>query len=69
MTSSSVVIFLYTCLLTEASSIQNIKVYHAHLDIQHLIQLLMQSVPITTNVASLNPAQARCTTLCDKVCQ
>jgi hypothetical protein len=29
----------------------------------------MQSVPITTNVVSLNPAQARCThtTLCDKL--
>ena len=25
-----------------------------------LIQLAMQSVPITTNVVSLNPAQARC---------
>ena len=33
----------------------------------------MQSVPITTNVVTLNPAQARCrvfnTTLFDKVCQ
>ena len=31
----------------------------------------MQSVPITTNVVCLNPAQAGCThlTLCDKVCQ
>jgi len=25
------------------------------------LQLLMQSVPITTEVLSLNPAQARCT--------
>ena len=34
-----------------------------------LIQLTMQSVPITTNVGSLNPAQASVfdTTLCDKV--
>ena len=33
------------------------------------LQLPMQSVPITSNVVSLNPAQARCalyTTLCDK---
>ena len=31
----------------------------------------MQSVPITNNVMSSDPAQARCTdkTLCDKVCQ
>ena len=28
-----------------------------------------QSVSITTSVVSLNPAHARCTTLCDKVCQ
>jgi len=29
----------------------------------------MQSVPITTEVVSSNPAQARCTGFCDKVCQ
>ena len=31
----------------------------------------LQSVPITTNVESLNPTQVRCTrtALCDKVCQ
>jgi hypothetical protein len=33
------------------------------------LQLPMQSVPITTNAVSSNPSQARCTTLCDKVCQ
>ena len=35
------------------------------------LQLPVQSVPITTNVVSSNPAQASCThtTLCDKVCQ
>ena len=37
------------------------------------ITIAMQSVPITTNVMSSNPTQARCilvyTTLCDKVCQ
>jgi len=26
-------------------------------------------VPITTNVVIFNPAQVRCTTLCNKVCQ
>jgi len=30
------------------------------------LQLPVQLVPITTNIVSLNPAQARCTTLCDK---
>jgi hypothetical protein len=29
----------------------------------------MQSVPITTDVVSSNLIRARCTTLCDKVCQ
>ena len=36
------------------------------------LQQPMQSVPITTNVVSVNPVQARCTqytTLCHKVCQ
>ena len=33
------------------------------------LQLPMQSVPITTDVASANSMRARCTTLCDKVCQ
>jgi hypothetical protein len=33
------------------------------------LQLPVQSVPITTKVVSSNHAQARCTTLCDKVCQ
>jgi hypothetical protein len=33
------------------------------------LQLPVQSVPITTEIVSSNPAQARCTTLCDKVCQ
>ena len=32
-------------------------------------KLPMQSVPITTNVVRSNSTQARCTTLCDKVCQ
>ena len=32
------------------------------------LQLPVQSVPITTEIVSSNPAQARCTTLCDKVC-
>ena len=30
---------------------------------------LCNQVPITTNIVSSNPAQARCTTLSDKVCQ
>ena len=29
----------------------------------------MQSVPITTDVVSTNLGRARCTALCDKVCQ
>ena len=29
----------------------------------------VQEELITTKVVSLNPSQARCTTLCDKVCQ
>ena len=35
------------------------------------LQLPVQSVPITTNIVSLNPALARCTryNICDKVCQ
>ena len=37
------------------------------------ITTYMQSVPITNNIVTLNPAQARCrvldTTLFDKVCQ
>ena len=34
------------------------------------LQLPMRSVPITTNVVSLNPAHGKLyTTLCDKVCQ
>jgi hypothetical protein len=33
------------------------------------LQLPMQSVPITTDVVISNPTQARCTTICDKVCQ
>jgi len=36
------------------------------------LQLPLQSVPIITNIVSLNPTQARCTwkkTLCDNVCQ
>ena len=33
------------------------------------LKLPMQSVSITTNVVSSNLAKARCTTLCDKVCQ
>jgi len=31
--------------------------------------IYMQSVPITTDVMSSNRDRARCTTLCDKVCQ
>ena len=36
-----------------------------------IIPIIMQSVPITTNDVSLNPAQASFTrtALCDKVCQ
>ena len=35
-----------------------------------IVQLHVQSVPITTNVESSNPTQVRCThtILCDKVC-
>ena len=33
------------------------------------LQLPMQSVPITTDVGSLNLDQGEVTTLCDKVCQ
>ena len=33
------------------------------------LQLPMQSVSITTDVVSSNIVKARCTTLCDKVCQ
>ena len=33
------------------------------------LQLPMQSVPITSNVVSLNPAQARCTRYNINVCQ
>ena len=33
------------------------------------LQLPMQSVPITNDAVSSNLNQARCTTLCDKVCQ
>ena len=34
-----------------------------------VLSLHMQSVPISTNVVSSNTAHAKCTTLCDKVCQ
>ena len=33
------------------------------------LQLYVQSIPITTNVVSSNPFLARCTRICDKVCQ
>ena len=34
-----------------------------------LLTTIIQPVPFTSNVVSSNPAQVRCTTLCDKDCQ
>jgi hypothetical protein len=46
--------------------------YNSDLIVSLDLQQPMQSVPITTNVVSVNPVQARCTqytTFCQKVCQ